>query len=196
MRKIALPFAAAGLLVVVALPAQAKVAGSAYINGPGLPGGGISVDGSDGAGWPVLSGLLDGGLVEEAAPPGALGPRYEVTFVIAEPPGQPDVRQHLYPYAEGGPVVYTPGGQEWFGGTAGTAPVGWFAADQGLMDLLTDQGLPITAPAIESAAAAAPQTEPSPALPWAIAGLAALLLAGTVAGLRRVRPATQRAALR
>jgi hypothetical protein len=193
MRRIVLPFAAAGLLVAMALPAQAKVAGTAYIDGPGLPGGGISVDGSDGAGWPVLSGLLDGGLVEESAPAGPLGPRYEVTYVIAEPPGQPDVIQHLYPFAEGGPVVYTPGGQEWFGGTAGTAPAGWFAAGQELMELLTDEGLPITAPAIERAPA--PQTEPSPALPWAIAGLAALLLAG-VAGLQRVRPATQRAALR
>jgi hypothetical protein len=194
MRKGALPFATAGLLVAMALPAQAKVAGEAYISGPGLPGGGISVDGSDGGGWPVESGLLNGELVEETAPPGELGPRYRVTYVIAEPPGQPDVIQHLYPYADGGPVVYTPGGQQWLGATAGDAPAGWFAADQGLTDLLTEAGLPSTAPAVERAPA--PRTEPSAALPWAIAGLAALLLAGTAAGLRRVRPALQRTALR
>jgi hypothetical protein len=196
MRRFALAAAAAALLVAMSLPAQAKVAGSAYINGPGLPGGGISVDGSDGGGWPVESGLLNGELIEDTAPPGPLGPRYTVTYVIAEPPGQPDVIQHLYPYADVGPVVLTPAGQEWLGATAGTAPAGWFAADQGLMDLLTEAGLPRTIPASDRAPAPAPQSDPSPALPWAIAGLAALLVAGAVAGLRRVRPAMQRAVLR
>jgi hypothetical protein len=195
MRKIGLPFAVAGLLVAMALPAHAKVTGTAYINGPGLPGG-ISVDGSDGSGWPVESGLFNGELVEETAPAGPLGPRYEVTYVIAEPPGQPDMIQHLYPYAEDGPVVYTPGGQEWLGATAGAAPAGWFAADRGLMDLLTDAGLPRTAPAPEGAPAPTTPADPSPALPWAIAGLAALLVAGTVGGLRRFRPAMQGPALR
>jgi hypothetical protein len=188
-------------VLVTALPTAAKMEGSVSITGPGIPGpggsgkssggggsgGSLHVDGSEGAGWPVVSGLLETYAVEDEPPPGDLGPRYDARYVIEIPGGMPDIVQHVYPYAEGGPVVYTPPGQEWIGSPPGTAPAGWYRGGDDLMDLLTSAGLPETAPAA-AVRPTAPAPGPSPA-PW-LAGGGLVLLALGVLALRR-RPAAR-----
>src|SRR5918999_962552 len=135
MRRVTFAGATLAILLLAALPAQAKVAGEANISGPGLPGGGsINLDGSDGAGWAAYSGLLDVGAVGMEKPSAKdLGPRYEVILDVRQPPQTKDIMQHLYPYAEGGPLLYTPPGQELLDFQA---PSGWAAATTNLMDML------------------------------------------------------------
>jgi hypothetical protein len=194
MRRVTFAGATLALLLLAALPAQAKVAGEANISGPGLPGGGsINLDGSDRAGWAAFSGLLDVGAVGMEKPPTKdLGPRYEVVLDVRQPPQTNDIVQHLYPYAEGGPLLYTPPGQELLDFRA---PSGWAAATTDLMDMLHEAGLPESAPASEPAKDPAPRPDPRvtatdegvSSVVWAIAGLAGLLLVAAVTTRRRIR---------
>jgi hypothetical protein len=203
---------AVGVVVAMAaaLPAQAKIEGTAFIDGPGISGGAggsggggsIRMDGSDGAGYPVLAGMLEPGRYLTVRPDGDLGPRYEARLVITAPKGQPDVTQHLYPFAEGGPVLYTPPGQKFVMSATGEAPRGWYDAPPKLIrelhlrGLPTTCGLPTTSPAVTSptdGTAATPSSGPGPSpVVWGLAFLAGLLVAGAVAGRKRaaVRRAT------
>jgi hypothetical protein len=191
MRRVSVALLAGAAIVAGALPAQAKVAGAANISGPGIGGGGISMRGDDGAGYPPMSGLLAGSDGMDQAPTKALGARYVSRYITSEPASQPPVVQYLYPYAEGGPVVYTPPGQEWMAGADGTAPTGWFRMSQGLLDALIDRGLPQQAPQPAEAPAdvqGQPQSAPA-AWPAGVVGamvlLAGLLVAGALVGRRR-----------
>lgn len=109
-----------------------------------------------------------------------------------------DIRQDLYPYAEGGPVTYTPPHQKLTGlfGDAGYMRVtpGWYqSSSSGFFRYLVNRGLPERNPlAPVSAGDAAPGTAPKAQTgPWAamtvvvLVGLAALSLA-TLAVRRRV----------
>jgi hypothetical protein len=194
MRRVMFMGATLAILVLMALPAQAKILGEANISGPGLPGGGsINLDGSDGAGWVAFSGLLDVGAVGMEEPPAKdLGPRYEVVLDVRQPPQTKDIVQHLYPYAEGGPLLYTPPGQELLDFQA---PSGWAAATTDLMDMLHEAGLPESAPVSEPATEPAARPDPrvtatdegASSVVWAIAGLAGLLLVAAVTARRRIR---------
>lgn len=194
MRRLSVGLLAGAAIVAGALPAQAKVAGVASINGPGL-GGGISMRGNDGAGYPPVSGLFEESNGMSQAPTTVLGPRYVSRYVVREPDGPPPVVQYLYPYAEGGPLVYTPPGQEWIGGADGTAASGWFRMNPDLLEALIARGLPETSPVALDAPSAEEQPQPAHAtspsgIVWAVillAGLllAGLLVAGAVAGRRR-----------
>jgi hypothetical protein len=191
----------AGVLISVmllALPAQAKVAGEATISGPGLGGGAgggdgggsITLRGGDGSGWAAYSGLLDtfrSG--SDRAPTGDLGPRYRVVLDVRQPPQPNDIVQYLYPFAEPAPVLYTPPGQRLMDFDA---PSGWWGAGTDLMGLLDDVRFPDQAPLVEAepaAAPGAPQVPPAPAgispAVWATVALAGLLLAGAIAARRR-----------
>jgi hypothetical protein len=181
-------------VLALALPAQAKVQGTAYISGPGAGGGEggggpITMDGSDGGGYPVLSGLLDPGRSRTGRPERDLGPRYHVRYVIDEPPNQPAIIQHLYPFAEGGPVIYMLPDQEFLGSAGGTATGGWFRPDPELITELQDRGFPETSPLAVDApavtnAARTPATGPSPLVGVAVL-LAGLVVAAMVFGRRR-----------
>jgi hypothetical protein len=183
--------------MALAVPAQAKIEGTAFIDGPGISGGtggsdgsgSIRMDGSDGAGYPVLSGMLEPGRYLTTRPDGNLGPRYEARLVITAPNGQPDVTQHLYPFAEGGPVLYTPPGQEFVMSPTGEAPGGWYNAPAKLIRELHHRGLPTTPPAAAGptdGTAATRSSEPGPSpVVWGLVFLAGLLIAGAVAGRRR-----------
>jgi hypothetical protein len=179
-------------MMVLAHPAQAKVAGEATISGPGLGGGAgggggdgggsITLRGGDGSGWAAFSGLLDTASAgADRAPTADLGPRYRVVLDVRQPPQPNDIVQYLYPFAEPGPLLYTPPGQRLLNFDA---PSGWWGASTDLVGLLEDVGFPdqepVTAPA---AAHVAPQAPPgiSPAV-WATLALAGLLLAGAIAG--------------
>jgi hypothetical protein len=182
-------------MMVLAHPAQAKVAGEATISGPGLGGGAgggggdgggsITLRGGDGSGWAAFSGLLDtASSGADRAPTADLGPRYRVVLDVRQPPQPNDIVQYLYPFAEPGPLLYTPPGQRLLNFDA---PSGWWGASTDLVGLLEDVGFPdqepVTAPA---AAHVAPQAPPgiSPAV-WATLALAGLLLAGAIAARRR-----------
>lgn len=109
-----------------------------------------------------------------------LGPRYLVTYRYDYGAGRKDdlIRQNLYPYADGGPVTFTPPGQVLTG--EGMAPIGsgWFQATPEFFRHLVDNGLPATNP-VDAATDTPPWTGPAT---WAwlligVAGLATLALA-------------------
>ena len=77
-------------------------------------------------------------------PTGDLGPKYTVEYTVPGPNNEVDrIHQDLYPYAAGGPVTYTPRGQEFFGDQSSRG--GWFQASITL-DELHELGLPATRP--------------------------------------------------
>jgi hypothetical protein len=195
--------ALAVLLLAIPTAAQAKGATSATISGGGpggLPGGPITLrgDGEPGSGTDLANladaaGLFalvfeaDPGVVLPQAPTDRLGPRYTITWTMPDPAGGPDrkLREHLYPYAAGGPVTFMPAGQPVM--ESKTTP-GWFRASDTLRQHLITLGLPNReplAPATKPAPQpppAAPATPPS-AWPRIAAVLAALLLLAAAAAV-------------
>jgi hypothetical protein len=205
--------ALAALLLLVPTAAHAKGATSAtiYGGGPGgMPGGPITLrgDGEPGSGTDL--GMLadgagvfavmfeDGGGGLKAAPTDRLGPRYTIAWTFADDSGKVrKVRQHVYPYAAGGPITFMPAGQPVF---ETTTTGGWYQGFDGFRQQLIDLGLPnrnplqpAPTPAPASPQPAATSTPPSPAPAWPrIAAVAAalLLLATTAALTLRHRPST------
>jgi hypothetical protein len=220
---------AIAVTVAFATPALAKGATQASITGPGLtrpitisaqgasealPGGGDAL--SSLAGQTGLFMVLFGsgtGTPDEPSqlrtPPAAaaLGPKYTVSYTVpgvTPGPGQANgqIRQVLYPRAAGGPVIYTPPGQQGFGQSL--QATGWFRGTPRLTATLTRLGVPAGAsgPAAPGAAASvpaaraqgthAPAAAPKPAgttaPAWLIATIvsaAAIAIAATALWLRR-----------
>jgi hypothetical protein len=218
---------AAGLSVAAAIslatPALAKGPSQASITGPGLVRT-IVVSGNGEPGEQGTLAVLAGqtGLftalfgpeasvpnqtsasLRTPPPKASLGPRYTILYTVPGVTPQPgeqfgQIRQDLYPRAAGGPVVYTPPGQNGFGQQVQVT--GWLRASPQLIRTLAQLGIslrpsPQAAPQtrLPSAArpAAAHQTGPR-ALAWLIASAAAIataVLAGTALCLRRRKPAT------
>lgn len=159
VRPRALLIGGVGLLVLVAAsPASAKVAiAEARITGPGLEEGGLSIAGqaAEGmweAGIDVASGLDDarvGSIGALGLPRAELGPRYFVTYRFSDGTAAGAIaQQELYPYANGGPVTYTPRGQFVARGQpwGGRITAGWLQSSPEFLRYLVEQGLPETAP--------------------------------------------------
>ena len=214
--------ALAALLLLVPTAAQAKGATAARIDGGGpggLPGGPITLKGDGEPGSSTDLGMLAlgtglyaaafdpvaGGVVK-AAPTDRLGPRYTITWTFPDPQGGKDrkVIQHVYPYAAGGPVTFTPAGQPVLDMTTRG---GWYQGFDGFRAQLIELGLPnrqplapATKPATPNPAPAIPQPTPaatpsSPAPVWPrLAAVAAVLLALGVATAYTVRRRTAREA--
>jgi hypothetical protein len=204
--------ALAVLLLAVPTAARAKGATAATIDGGGpggLPDGPVTLrgDGEPGSGTDL--GMLaegtglyavvfdgDPGAVLKAAPTDRLGPRYTITWTFPDPEGGKDrkVRQHVYPYAAGGPVSFTPAGQAVLDTTS---TGGWYQGFDGLRAQLIDLGLPNRQP-LPPAATATPapaaqpaSTSPPPVWPRIAAVAAAFLtLAAGAALTLRHRPTT------
>ena len=198
MRKSAAVAVLVAVTVTAAAPAWAKIPGEATIEGAGLDGA-IELTGVSGVEYPMMANLFDGEAGRIQAPTDALGPRYTARFIVHEPYAQQPVVQHLYPFARGGPVLYTPPDQPWLreisrGRRAEnrTAPSGWFRMRAELLRELRSHGLPRTPPipAELSRPVADPSVAggPSPVV-WAIALLGGLLVMVAVARRRAVRPA-------
>jgi hypothetical protein len=209
--------ALAVLLLAVPTAAQAKGATAATIDGGGpggLPGGPITLRGGGEPGSSTDLGMLaqgtglyavvfdpvSGGVVK-AAPTDRLGPRYTITWTFPDPAGGNDrkVRQHVWPYAAGGPVSFTPAGQA----VLDTTTIGgWYQGFDGLRAQLIELGLPNRKPLAPAATATPAPAAPAPASPqpapatapsaaWprvalAVAGFLVLAVAVAVALRRRL----------
>jgi hypothetical protein len=212
MKPRALAVAALAALLLLALAptaAHAKGVSAATISGGGpggLPGGPITLKGNGEPGSGTDLGMLaegagvfavmfeDGSQALPAAPTDRLGPRYTITWTMADDLNKPNkLLQHLYPYAAGGPVTFMPPGQPIFDTTT---TGGWYQTFDALRAQLIALGLPnrapLTAPAPKqtpspSPAPPATQSPPTPAWPrlGVIAASLLLLAAGTAWALRR-----------
>jgi hypothetical protein len=153
--------AALTCIAALAVPAVAgaKGASEAKLEGEGLGGGIVfSHDSGNGAtGGAALNRLAEASgfypavfgqepnPMEPGRPSGDLGPRYTVTYTMPGPNNELDeLRQDIYPYANGGPVTYVAPGQPFF--THDTTKGGWFRGYTDLKQLLVDAGLPATPP--------------------------------------------------
>jgi hypothetical protein len=167
------------LLLAVASPAAAKwTIAKAHISGPGLGRGDLRISG------PAIEGMWESGIdatgglddtrADSAAELGLtaaeLGPRYLVTYRIhgGGSTAVEIVRQELYPYADGGPVTYTPPGQRIAEGMpwGGAISAGWYQSSPKFFDYLVRQGLPETSPVVAADRESAPDpglaTGPTP----------------------------------
>jgi hypothetical protein len=226
-RLIAVTALAAGMSIAAAVtlasPAFAKGPSQARITGPGLvravlvsgngepgeQGGLASLAGQTGLftvmfGADASAGLAGAAPTRLHAPPpkASLGPRYALVYTVpgvTPRPGQQfgRVRQDLYPRAAGGPVIYTPPGQQGFGGPL--TVTGWLRGSPQLTRTLAQLGVPPPGtragqPARHTAAAhpAAAHQAGARTPGWIIAlavALVAAALAGTGLWLRRRKPA-------
>lgn len=223
-RLIAITALAAGMSVAAAIslatPALAKGPSQASITGPGL----VHAIVVSGAGEPGQQGTLavlagqtglftalfgaDASTLPQTPTPlrtpptaGALGPRYTVIYTVPGVTPQPGeqfgrIRQDLYPGAAGGPVVYTPPGQDGF--SQPLQVTGWLRASPLLSRTLGQLGVRLRPGTPASAQARPPAARPAAAhqpgsrtLAWLIVAIAAGVaiaapaLAGTA--LRRHR---------
>jgi hypothetical protein len=79
-------------------------------------------------------------------PPGALGPRYTLTYRLWSPTGEDEIVQDVYPYAEPRPLTYIAPGQPANGSALETGG-NWFVAVPELERALLLAGLPPNRPA-------------------------------------------------
>jgi hypothetical protein len=224
-RLIVVAALAAGMSIAAAItlatPALAKGPTQARITGPGLTRAIIV----SGAGEPGQQGMLavlaaqtglftvlfgaDASVPSQtparlrAQPPKAsLGPRYTVSYTVPGVTPQPGeqvgrIHQDLYPGAIGGPIIYTPPGQDGFGQPLQVT--GWLRASPQLTRTLAELGIPSRSGTQPAPQARPPAAQPaaahqagSPAAGWLIASAAAIVaaaLASTGLLLRRRKPA-------
>jgi hypothetical protein len=145
IRRIALASVVAVLApLTLAAPAQAKGPVSAVVSGPGIDTTRLTFDSDE----TELAALLDiaypwidgRGVWRAERPAGELGPMYSVAYRMPAKMGphrKEVVRQMIYPFADGGAVVYTARGQTMFG-----APLqhGWKTASAQLTAVMQDLG--------------------------------------------------------
>jgi hypothetical protein len=225
-RLIAVTALAVGMSVAAVLtlatPALAKGPSQARITGPGLARAiVVSGNGEPGEQGRLASLALQTGLftvmfgagasiggpaparLHTPPPQDSLGPRYTLVYTVpgvTPRPGQQfgRVRQDLYPRAAGGPLIYTPPGQQGFGGPL--TDTGWLRGRPQLIRTLAQAGVPLAAgtqvaqPARRAAAAhpAAAHRVGARTPGWIIAPavvIVAAALAGIALWLRRRRPA-------
>lgn len=184
--------------LVIAGPASAKASiAEAYITGPGLDGGirleARETDGLWESGIDVAGGLDDAraDAVEDLGlAPAALGPKYLVSYRFEADDDL--IRQDLYPYAKGGPVTYTPPGQDVTAGLDMKITAGWYQSSPSFFQYLVDHGLSETKPAAPgtgepaSDASQIGQTGPLAGIVAALVGLAITLSLAALAVRRQV----------
>ena len=194
MKRALLVLALACLPLVLPVVAEAKGPSEATVSGPGLdealsfrgagePGTGSSLATlAEASGFfPAMFGQTPDPMLG-ARPKGDLGPRYTVTYRVPGPSGsESTIRQHLYPYARGGPVTYTPPGQSFFDGQRTSG--GWFQGSPALKTVLVEAGLPRTSPSSSDSGWGLPH--PSTGTFAVAAAFALLLVAVSAAVVRR-----------
>ena len=197
-------------VITLATPALAKGPSQARITGPGLVRAVVvSGNGEPGQQGRLGNLALETGLftamfgtavtvayetpLQLRTPPAAasLGPRYTIFYTVpgvTPRPGQQfgQVRQYLYPRAAGGPVTYTPPGQQGFG-AALLQVTGWLRATSRLTRTLAQLCI---RPRVATQAAQQPGSRTPAWLIASAAAIAATALAGTALWLRHRKPAT------
>jgi hypothetical protein len=168
--------------------AQAKGASSAQLSGPGIDEPIHFEDGTTPANeLAQAAGLftalhdLSSTAVQPNPPPGDRGAKYVVTYDYMV--GQDEdldyvyeqIRQEIYPFAAGGPLTYTPPGQQLFEEPTGG---GWLRAGDRFLSMLVSAGLPSTPPPAPFAPSSSEQAREASAL--ARSGIVA---AGVAAGI-------------
>jgi hypothetical protein len=128
-------------VALVPLPASAKGPTAIEITGPGFDEVlRLDRDSANTSHMQMLMETLYGPPpAYRAAPTEQLGPRYLVTFTMPWPEGDEAIRQHVYPFADGGPLVRTPRGQTLYGEEQAS---GWQRVDEPLDSLLVSLGAP------------------------------------------------------
>jgi len=184
----------AGAVLLVgsmASPAVAKGASEATLEGPGLeapltfsrsggPENDVNRLAEESGIFPAMFGQSPDP-IEDDRPQKELGPRHTITYTVPGPAGEDELVQHIWPYAERGPVTYTPPGQPFMegegraGGSMHTRG-GWYQGLSSLKSILVDAGLPARAPEIARASETESQPLPSPMPGWP--ALAAIPLLG------------------
>jgi hypothetical protein len=140
--RLAVAVAGTGLATVAfALPAAAEGPTDATIEGAGLDAT-IRHPEAEDSKLAALTGLSavwedrDPTVIDDRAPGGDLGPALALTWELGEEGSQ--LRQVLYPYAGGGPLVFTPPQKSSDGAITG----GWYDAPGALVDMLHSLGVP------------------------------------------------------
>src|SRR5215469_6061041 len=200
-------------------PSQARITGpvltrAIVVSGPGEPGqqGTLAVLAGQTGLFTVLFGA-DASVPSQTPtrlrtpPPKAyLGPRYTVIYTVPGVTPQPGeqfgrIHQDLYPGAAGGPIIYTPPGQDGFGQTLQVT--GWLRASPQLTRTLAQLGVrPRPAPQAAPPTRLPLAAHPAPAhqagsgtLAWLIASAVAIAVAAlacTALWLRHRKPAAVR----
>lgn len=150
MRTKAAVLVASVALVALAAPAHAKGPSEGVIEGEGLdapiaigwgegtPGGEQLIN--DVGFFDAAFGMVPTQMLDEA-PTADLGPRLTIRWTVPGPDRLDDeIVQHLYPYADGGPLTYTPPGQALF--EVEQTRGGWFRSPQRLLTTLAALGVP------------------------------------------------------
>lgn len=144
------------LALVIPATAGAKGPSEATITGPGLSAP-ITFRGAEGNYPAAFEQLVaEGGFfpqtfgmtpdpVHRNRPSTALGPKYDVSYVVPGPTTD-TLRQELYPYAAEGPATYMQPGQTFWHDQRTHG--GWMRATAALKAMLIQAGLPRTAPAL------------------------------------------------
>lgn len=177
--------------VVISSPASAKpFVAEARIVGPGIDGGITIGRRHAGTLWKYGISRADS-IPTLGLTPSDLEVRYVVTYGFRL---RDDIRQGLYPYAEGGPVTYTPPHQELTGpfGDAGymrVTPGRYRRSSPGFLAYLVGRGVPEREPVVPvSTGDAALDPAPGAEGPWT----AILIVLGGVTALSPVIPAVRR----
>src|SRR5438132_372394 len=153
VRKFAMVLLGAGMLLVTAMPVQAKEGEGAEVDGvtvavvgPGLRGP-IVIGGQNAVAFDDQILTFQDMAKMTLRPTVALGPRYQVLLTIRclVPTGYTTATIHevLYPYATSGPWAFTGAGQST---CLGSVPAGWISAQSGTFAFLMAHGLPSTPP--------------------------------------------------
>jgi hypothetical protein len=169
------------LLALGDSPAAAKDLGTVRITGPSLTAP-IELGERQTEHWWLEVRPLDPKQSDAATTD--LGPRFEVELTPSVcGSGDPQtIREVLYPYAEGGPEIFTPGGQD----ACLVVPAGWSNGSMTLLAMLEAEGLPEPKPeatpskSVEAAVAAVPSDPPragSGLTVWPIVLVLAVVLA-------------------
>jgi hypothetical protein len=182
-----------GAVVVWAGTAQAKGPSGATLTGPGI-GEPVELAMS----WERDSIVEDTGLMYalwahepdpmlDRAPAVSLGSRYAITWEVPGPDGRIDVVvQDFYPYADGGPLLYTEPGTAFTDGQR--AHGGWYRAPNRLLTTVHDLGVP--EPAATAKARTVPvvpvamRGPPDDGVPWLPIGASVVVVIATIALLR------------
>jgi len=122
----------------------------------------------------------------------AIGPAYQVRLELAGEGWSESVTRQLYPFAPDRPLVFTPA-ESVTSSRVGMLRQGqglWWSATPALLEILRPRGLPLTPPP----AMTGPASVQAPALHpqgwvvlWTVLALLGLLVAGVLAGRRKVR---------